>query len=112
MAACCRIWFFAKCAVLEFPGGKIEKGESKQAAVIREIFEETCLSINNPKYLGEVRHQYSHFKVKISLFQHHKKDISSLKIKEKYLWTSIEGLNSLALPKANHKMLDFLKKLD
>ena len=96
----------------EFPGGKIEKGESKQAAVIREIFEETCLSINNPKYLGEVRHQYSHFKVKISLFQHHKKDISSLKIKEKYLWTSIEGLNSLALPKANHKMLDFLKKLD
>lgn len=96
----------------EFPGGKIEKGESKQAAVIREVFEETSLSINNPKYLGEVKHQYSHFKVKISLFQHSEKDISSLKIKEKYLWKTIEGLNSLALPKANHKMLDFLKKLD
>ena len=59
-----------------------------------------------------MKHRYSHFKVKISLFQHSEKDISSLKIKEKYLWKTIEGLNSLALPKANHKMLDFLKKLD
>ena len=94
----------------EFPGGKIKKGETKEDAVIREVFEETRLNINNPKYLGEVKHQYSHFKVKISLFQHNIKDISNLKIKEKYLWTTIKGLDNLALPKANHKMLDIFKK--
>ena len=94
----------------EFPGGKIKKGETKEDAVIREVFEETHLNINNPKYLGEVKHQYSHFKVKISLFQHNIKDISNLKIKEKYLWTTIKGLDNLALPKANHKMLNIFKK--
>ena len=94
----------------EFPGGKIEKGESSEAAVVREVFEETGLRIKSPKCLGEVKHQYSHFKVKISLFQNNVKAIDALKIKEKYLWTTIEGLDNLALPKANYKMLDIFQK--
>jgi A/G-specific adenine glycosylase len=89
----------------EFPGGKIENGELKEMAVIREIKEETNLQIKDPKYIGEVRHQYSHFKVSISLFHYEIDGICSIKIKENYLWTTMKGLDKLALPKANYKML-------
>lgn len=94
----------------EFPGGKIELGESKEAAAIREIKEETNLSIQNPDYIGEIKHQYSHFKVTISLFLKHVNSVKTLKIKENYVWTTMKGLDKFALPKANYKMLELLNK--
>jgi len=94
----------------EFPGGKIELGESKEVAAVREIKEETNLSILCPDYIGEVKHQYSHFKVTISLFLKKVNSISTLKIKENYVWTTIKGLDKFALPKANYKMLELLNK--
>ena len=43
----------------EFPGGKIEVGESIQEAVIREIKEETGLTIFHPRLVG-VKQFYDH----------------------------------------------------
>ena len=94
----------------EFPGGKIKLGEPKKNATTREVKEETGLVIKDPQYLGEVKHQYSHFKVSISLFYHRIDDISSIKIKENYIWTTMKGLDKFALPKANYKMLELLNK--
>lgn len=94
----------------EFPGGKIESGELKEDAIIREIKEETNLSIQSVEYVGEVKHQYSHFKVIISLFSNTVNDIKSLKSKENYIWTTMKGLDKFALPKANYKMLELLNK--
>ena len=94
----------------EFPGGKIKLGEPKENATTREVKEETGLIIKDPQYLGEVKHQYSHFKVSISLFYHRIDDISSIKIKENYIWTTIKGVDKFALPKANYKMLELFNK--
>ena len=45
----------------EFPGGKVEAGETNEEAVIREIQEELNLKITIVKELSTVRHQYPDF---------------------------------------------------
>jgi len=45
----------------EFPGGKIETGESKEAALIREIHEELEAQISVDKFLITVEYQYPQF---------------------------------------------------
>ena len=45
----------------EFPGGKINKNESKEEALIREIKEELNADIKIDKYLTTVEYDYSNF---------------------------------------------------
>ncbi len=52
----------------EFPGGKIENGETAQEAVRREIKEELDLDIEVGDFYMEVRHAYSHFKITMYVY--------------------------------------------
>lgn len=45
----------------EFPGGKIEDGESPEQALIREIEEEFDTELNVNEFLTTVEHQYDTF---------------------------------------------------
>ena len=45
----------------EFPGGKIEVGESREEALIREIEEELVVVIHELQYLMTVEHSYPDF---------------------------------------------------
>ena len=96
----------------EFPGGKIESNENAHEAVIREVKEETNLKISNPIYIGNIKHKYSHFGVDISLFISKPKSIINLNINQEFKWINLKDIYNYPLPKANHKMLDILKKLD
>jgi A/G-specific adenine glycosylase len=96
----------------EFPGGKIEKHETAVQAIVREVKEETNLTISNPLFLGNISHKYSHFGVNISLFISFPKSITSLNLSQEYQWIRMKDILNYPLPKANHKMLDILKKLD
>ncbi len=51
----------------EFPGGKVESGESKEEALEREILEELEVSISILKPLTSVMHHYSELDIKIHL---------------------------------------------
>ncbi len=52
----------------EFPGGKIEAGETQEEALIREIKEELELDINNLNYLTTVEYDYSNFHLTMHCF--------------------------------------------
>lgn len=52
----------------EFPGGKIEKCETKEGALIREIKEELELDINISSFLTTVEYDYPNFHLTMHCF--------------------------------------------
>ena len=95
----------------EFPGGKVLEGETPAEACLREIKEEVNLSVSIRNHLVEVRHAYTHFKIKMDVFEC---DYVSGRVKlngpTDFHWVSINQLNRYPFPKANHKFIPLLKK--
>ncbi len=52
----------------EFVGGKVEKGESKQEALIRECREELDITVSVGDVFMEVDHEYPDISVHLTLF--------------------------------------------
>ena len=86
----------------EFPGGKIEKGETREEAIIREIKEELTIEINVESYLGE------------KVFEHPEKSINLIALNcrvksgniyltehEEARWVEKEELNSFEFAPAD-----------
>ena len=53
----------------EFPGGKVESGETKQQAVIRELAEEIGVDVRAVKRLGLIEHTYKECLVRLSVYK-------------------------------------------
>ena len=53
----------------EFPGGKIEEGETSQEALVREIREEVDADIRIREYLCTIEHDYPSFKLVMDCFR-------------------------------------------
>lgn len=74
----------------EFPGGKVETGETKEQAVLREIQEELNLEIEIISHLCTVTHEYPDFIITMHGFICSSKNIHEMKLKEHidYRWLS------------------------
>src|SRR5690554_1765063 len=52
----------------EFPGGKAERGEDEQLAIVREIKEELHLDIQITDRLAATEHEYPEFRIRLVPF--------------------------------------------
>lgn len=49
----------------EFPGGKIESGETPEKALARELYEEFAVVVSVGKEIATHRHDYEHIKIEL-----------------------------------------------
>ena len=81
----------------EFPGGKIESGETAQEALIREIREELNATIAVGEHLVTVEHDYPDFHLSMQCFWAELLEGNHLKLLEHEAskWLSVDELDSL-----------------
>ncbi|MCO1333675.1 8-oxo-dGTP diphosphatase MutT [Microbulbifer sp. OS29] len=94
----------------EFPGGKVEVGETVQDALCRELLEEVAIEVQQLQPLLEVRHDYPDKTVLLDTWQvtqfsgeargQEQQDIQ---------WVSIAELDKFQFPDANQAIIDAVK---
>lgn len=96
----------------EFPGGKVEKGETKEEALIREIKEELDTVIKVDSYLDTIEYDYPDFHLSMDCF------ICSivegnlvLKEHEDSKWIKKEEIDTLNWLPADLVILDKVKEM-
>ena len=94
----------------EFPGGKVEAGETAEAACVREIKEETGLTVAVTGHLTRVAHAYTHFKIEMDVFYcDHVSGRVSLNGPTDHRWISRDRFSEFAFPKANLKFIPLIR---
>lgn len=96
----------------EFPGGKIEEGESKEEALVREIKEELEINIKVLDFLHRVEYEYEKFNLVMDCY------FASIESGEIVLrehldmkWLKKDELDSLAWLPADIEIIDILKRV-
>ncbi|MFQ5689028.1 MAG: A/G-specific adenine glycosylase [Gemmatimonadota bacterium] len=94
----------------EFPGGKVEPGETPAEAAVRELREEMKIEIRVRRRIATVDHAYSHFRV--TLHAYHADHVSGEPRPARataWLWAEPGRLAELAFPAANLRILERLR---
>jgi len=97
----------------EFPGGKIDEGETAEAACVRWMQEGVNLSVEIIEFLTRVRHAYTHFKIVVDVFRcDYQSGEVVLNGPVDYRWICVDEIDQYPFPRANHKFIPLLKKIE
>lgn len=96
----------------EFPGGKIERGETVEECIKREINEELGMEIEVGSHLITIEHTYSDFQ--ITLIAHHcyhRLGVPQPLECEEIRWVSITEIDQFSFPEANLEIISALHQI-
>ena len=110
---CCQRGPKGECAFnWEFPGGKIEPGETKEEALLREIKEELNCNINIEKFITTINHEYNTFSLTMHVYLCSLKESVPILLEHKSsIWCDKDKLNELDFAEADYKSFPGLMDL-
>ena len=94
----------------EFPGGKIEEGETKEEALVREIKEELNADIIVEKFALDLEWQYPNFYLYMSCFECVLESDIELLEHMGARWLSLDELDSVEWIEADIKAVNYIKE--
>ena len=95
----------------EFPGGKLEAGETIEECIKREIQEELAIEIEVGDRLITIDHAYSHFSITLNV--HHCRHLSGIPQPvecDEIRWVTLDEIDQFPFPKANTQIIAALRQ--
>jgi A/G-specific adenine glycosylase len=94
----------------EFPGGKIEAGETIQDCIRREIQEELAIDVGVGDHLITINHAYTHFRVTLQVYHcWHLRGIPQPLECDEIRWVTMDALDQFPFPKANGQIIEAIR---
>jgi A/G-specific adenine glycosylase len=95
----------------EFPGGKVEPGETLPDALRREIREELALEIEPGEFLVEIDHAYTHFRITLHAFHATcvSGEIEHLGVND-HAWVTLDDVERYAFAVTDRKIIQRLRQ--
>jgi A/G-specific adenine glycosylase len=95
----------------EFPGGKVEPGETLPDALRREIREELALEIEPGEFLVEIDHAYTHFRITLHAFHATcvSGEIEHLGVND-HSWVTLDDVERYAFAVTDRKIIQRLRQ--
>lgn len=104
---CCQRGKEKECAdKWEFPGGKIEVGETNEEALMREIKEELNAQIRVDEYVTTINHQYETFSITMDIYfcTLEKEEVKLIEHQDS-VWCDVNLLDTIDFAEADAKAI-------
>ena len=95
----------------EFPGGKLENGESPEAALVREFSEEVGVVIDASERFMVINHDYPdrHVRLHVQIIENYSQPVRSME-GQALQWVALNELSSIDFLQGNRAIVEALIK--